>query len=294
MEPRKLANTCLSLLAATLLASAVGSSTAQPVTQRGAMAPAAVVGGPAKPPEYKIGGTLTTPVADREAGLPRETLPGAKFVTLAEWTRMREIPRTGLYIVDSANVPNGLAEDLRTAGYRLSPDGVLRDAKDQPKALFIVSRLYQGGLTKRGALDSGFTKFARAALGMVITPAHAGNPLWFACWSHSFWLEYSNGFCRWQKLHSVGDAFGHNIHNTCSGQLPHTKITSIEVRASIGGINAGKTCKNASSCSTQAEWDIGCFWPAYGSSSLTNFASLIDKDPAHGNPRGEASVSWFH
>ncbi|MEI9992149.1 MAG: hypothetical protein WDM86_19185 [Rhizomicrobium sp.] len=241
-----------------------------------------------------MGGTLTAPVPARESGIPREKLPGAKFVTLEQWTRMREIPRTGLYIVDSENVPNGLPEDLRDAGFRLAPDGLLRDAKGQLKALFVVARLYQGGIGKQGALGRGFEKFAQAALGMVVTPAHAGNPFRFACWSHAFWLEYSNGFCRWQKLHSVADAFGPNIGGTCSGQLPHTKITSIEVRASIGGINAGQTCANASSCSTQAEWDIGCFWPAYGSSSLTNFASLVDHDPAHGNPRGEASVSWFH
>jgi len=293
MAPHKLARTCLGLFASALLATAAGSSVAQPVGETGAMAPAAAAGRPAGPPVYKVGGTLATPVPDREAGLPRESLPGAKFVTLAEWTKMRDIPRTGLYIVDSLNVPNGLPEDLRTAGFRLSPDGLLRDAKGKLKALFIVSHLYQGGL-KQGSLDSRFAKFAEAAMGAVITPAQAGNPFRFACWSHAFWLEYSDGFCRWQDLHSVADAFGPNINNTCSGPLPHTHITSIEVRASINGINAANTCTNATTCSTMAEWNIGCFWPAYGSASLSNFASLVDHDPAHGNPRGEASASWFH
>ncbi len=293
MTSKTFASRFLYLLASALLASAAaGPSPAQMVAAPGAMM-AKPQGGPAHRPEYKVGGTLATQVPAREAGLPRDTLPGAKFISLGQWYEMREIPRTGLYLVDSENVPNGLAENLRKAGFRLSSDGLLRDAKGKLKALFIVSNLYQGNL-KQGARDSGLRKFAQAALGTVLTPAQAGNPFRFACWSHSFWLEYSDGFCRWQDLHSVADAFGPNIHNTCSGQLPHTNITSIEVRASIGGINAGHTCHNASSCSTEADWDIGCFWPAYGSASLSNFASLVDHDPAHGNPRGEASVTWFH
>ena len=245
-------------------------------------------------PEVKLNSATAHEVSASETGLARDTLPGAKFITTDEWYAMKDIPKTGLYIVDRENVPNGLAQELKAQGFRLSRDGTLTDAKGRQRAAFVGGQMFASGYRRQGSLLERIQDLARES---VIPSAHAGNPYWFACWSTHYMAVYDNGFCRSQTLTVWDDAWGPNSKGTCSGSLPHTNITNLQVRANISNADNGGSehiCKNANHCSTTTEWDIGCWWPAYGSTELSAFWSGTDKDTAHGNPSHQASKEWFH
>jgi len=229
----------------------------------------------------------------KEAGLPLSALPGAKFISSDEWQKMREIPKTGLFIVDADYVPANLPDALKEDGYSLDKNGTVVDRERKPRAIFILPQTYE--LSGKQSDRQGWLGRLRSFAGGFIGEARAGNPYWFACYSAQAWLVYSNGFCRYQDLKTKGWAWGPHAGGGCAWPLPATNISSIEVWAWIHGADfQDRTCANCSSKGVTATWNIGCFWPAYGSSSFENYANLHDNDPAHGNPRADAYWSWGH
>ncbi len=242
-----------------------------------------------------IRGTEARRLTGEQAGLPRSVLPGAKFITSDEWAKMREIPKTGLFFVDADYVPGNLEQALKQEGFSVEQGGaVLLDRERKPKAMFILPQTYElsgrpGG--RQGLLERAGKMASRALVG----EAQAGSPYWFACYSAQAWLVYDNGFCRYQDLYTQGWAYGPKAGGGCGWPVPATRISSIETWAWILGIDfQDRSCTNCSTQSVKAHWGIGCFWPAYGSSSFENYANLRDNDPAHGNPRADAFWSWGH
>jgi hypothetical protein len=56
---------------------------------------------------------------------------------------LREIPETGLFIVDADYIPLTLMEELKRDGYRLYPSGVLRDAKGERATMFVRPETFE-------------------------------------------------------------------------------------------------------------------------------------------------------
>jgi len=245
-----------------------------------------------------IRGTQARRLSGKEAGLARDAVPGVHFVSSEEWSRMREIPKTGLFIVDADFIPGNLEATLKERGFRLEKNGDLFDSEGKPKAIFILPLAYELA-TKPGGGRQGWLErlqhFAHNAASGVIGEAHAGSPYYFACYGASAWLVYSNGFCRWQNLWTQGWAYGPKAGGGCGWPVPATNISSIQTWAWIHGVDFEfRSCNNCSTKNVMANWSIGCFWPAYGSVSFENYANLQDNDPSHGNPRADAYWSWSH
>ena len=240
-----------------------------------------------------VRGTDAKRLTGEAAGLPRTAIPGARFISSDEWQKMREIPKTGLFIVDADYIPGNLPEELKSEGFRIDGNGNVVDAKNTPRAIFILPQTYE--LSGKGSGRQGSLDGSRSFAGGIIGTAQAGNPYWFACYSAQAWLVYSNGFCRYQDLKTKGWAYGPKAGGGCGWPVPATNISSIEVWAWIKS-HAFKSasCGNCSSKGVTASWDIGCFWPAYGSTFFENYANLQDNDPAHGNPRADAYWVWGH
>jgi len=216
------------------------------------------------------GGKLIT-LKDSEMGLPRNALPGAKFITYAQWKDMKEIPKTGLYLVNMTSVPRELPGRLKTEGFTLKQDGTLLDASGKPVAVFTSTQYYQVqadnkvGANPRG-LRSSSNSFA----------ASPGSPYAFRCVAASGWNVYDGGFCRDYVARTYADAYGFDERGGCSRLSPHTRIESIETRAEIRGRRDLDTCRDCINASSRARWDIGCWWPAHGGASSFHFVNLFD------------------
>lgn len=244
---------------------------------------------PTKDLQAGVRGSVGRKLTGREAGLPLSDFPGAKSISSAEWKQMREIPKTGLYIVDADYVPGNFRQSLKQEGYSYGANGEIKDRKGNSKAIFILPQTYEMKGQRQGFLE----KVQKYAGDAIVGEAKAGNPYWFACYSADAWLVYSNGFCRYWDLKTKGWAYGPKAGGGCGWPVPATKISTIQVWAWIHG-HAFKSasCANCSSKGVTASWDIGCFWPAYGGATLENYANLQDNDPAHGNPRADAYWVW--
>ena len=241
-----------------------------------------------------IRGTPARRLSGKEAGLPRDAIPGVHFISSAEWSRMKEVPKTGLFIVDADFIPGNLNETLKERGFRLERNGELFDNSGKQKAIFILPLAYELSTKpgRQGWLEQ-LKNYAQNAWRRVIGEAHAGSPYYFACYSASAWLVYSDGFCRWQNLWTQGWAYGPKAGGGCGWPVPATNISSIQTWAWIHGVDfESSSCSNCSTKSVMANWSIGCFWPAYGGAFFENYANLRDNDPAHGNPRADAYWSW--
>lgn len=291
------ASLCVGLAHFTLAADPPKGPSPQPGAAAGSEVPAGATLPPDRVKPVKglqmgVRGTVGRKLTGREAGLPLSDVPGAKSITSADWAKMRKIPKTGLFIVDADYVPGDFRESLKEEGYTMDAKGKIKDREGRSKAIFILPQTYEMKGQRQGWLD----RFKKQASSAIVSEAKAGNPYHFACYSASAWLVYSNGFCRYWDLKTKGWAYGPKAGGGCGWPVPATNISSIEVWAWIHGkAFRSASCSNCSSKGVTATWDIGCFWPAYGSGGLLeNYANLRDNDPAHGNPRADAHWVWSH
>ena len=214
--------------------------------------------------ELKIKGGKATPVKGRRAGHPLGKLPGAKSISFAQWRDMKDIPATGLFLVETDFVPYNLPARLKKEGLTLTKDGKLRDKKG-PVTLFVASEAFQAELNaKQSLLDK--------ASGLFMGTAHAASPYPFSRFTWSMWWRYRGGFCRDYRAWTVAEAWGPEQ----DGARPHTRIEYMETRAEIGSRRDRDSCSNCDEESSYARWDIGCWWPAHGGASGWHYANWKD------------------
>jgi hypothetical protein len=230
----------------------------------------------------------------REAGKAISSLPGAKAVTPQQLKAMKEIPKTGLYLLDLDHVPAGLEEDLKRNGYVLSQDGTLTK-NGEPILLVVIGETYQ---VKRAARKSAgladwatrtFLQALRLSGPLEAEEAQAASPFPWACSTWYAKWEYHGGFCRDYHAWTDAYAWGANANGGCASPRPLTRIQYIATYAEIGSHSGFDYRFDSDQSHTSAEWDIGCFWPAHGTAVGFHYAYWQD---------GTASLyrtwSWAH
>jgi hypothetical protein len=227
-------------------------------------------------------GAQVREVHGRAAGKPISAMKGAKPLTRGAWKAMKDIPKTGLFLVDLDFIPPGLQEDLKKNGYRLSPDGTL--TKDgNPVALFVHGQDFQVKPEKDVGKPAGKGNDAQAeltdwpgrslwqlvdfALSLLASDAEAASPFPWRCASWYFKWEYNGGFCRNYKAWSNAYAWGPGSDGSCANPKPLTHIEYISTYVSVAGHTDWDYHYNADQSHSYAKWNIGCFWPAHGGAS---------------------------
>lgn len=227
----------------------------------------------------------------REAGKPISAMPGAKAISRDAWGKMKEIPKTGLYLVDLDHVPPGLEEDLKQNGYHLAADGTLTQ-EGNPVALFVHGETFhvkpekdagppsgQGGGALAGLADwTGrvLSQLAKTAGDLLASEAEAAAPFPWACGSWYFSWQYNGGFCRDYKAWSNAYAWGPGADGACADPKPLTRIEYISTYVDVAGRTDWDYYYYADQSHSYARWDIGCFWPAHGSGSGYHYAYWRD------------------
>lgn len=231
--------------------------------------------------DVKVEGSAATLVPATEARLPKDALPGVKFISSEQFKQTKGPSESGVFIVDETTIPKNLQENLKAEGYRLQPDGKAVDAKGTPVAIFVRSMTYKiDPKQKQGALPGGLGRLAGAVGDLVISPAKAGTPFPFRCFTADLFAVFDlSGFCRWQRVHTMVEANGALSDGTCGAARPPTAITSVSVRAGFLPRNiATRTCTNCSRASTSREVGFGCFWPAIGGTpTMRHQGNLFDR-----------------
>jgi hypothetical protein len=221
-------------------------------------------------------GVESKKLAGKEAGKPISSMRGAKTISRRELTAMKQIPKTGLYLLDLDHVPPGLEEDLKKNGYQLAENGTLTQ-NGKPVALFIYGETYHIGPAKAANwYDKTLTRIARAGDQAFGNEAQAATPFPWACWSWYWKWQYDGGFCRDYKVWTDAYAWGPGPGGTCSDPKPLTHIDYISTYAAVGGHTGWDYHYGADQSHAYAEWDIGCFWPAFGTPSGFHYAYWRD------------------
>ena len=230
--------------------------------------------------ELKVKGGRARRVSDKRGGHPLGKLPGVKKITTPAWGKMKQVPKTGLYLVDTEFVPWGLERQLKEEGFVLRKDGTLLDAKGQKTTLFIKAEVFEVEADKVSFTDPQMRDILSSALeGEPL----AANPYPFSMFSWSMWWHYRGGFCRDYRAWTVAEAWGPEQ----GGSRPHTRIQYIETRVDMGRFHDRDSCSNCDEQKSYVRWDIGCFWPAHGGTSGFHYANWKD-----GNFSATRTWSW--
>jgi hypothetical protein len=213
-------------------------------------------------------------------------MPGVRSVSYEQWHAMAEIPKAGLFLVDTDHIPLGLADFLKSEKLILERDGRLHDEKGQPVALFLKSETFsvKGKRAEAEPLKPLRLLFDRT-LALLETQVYAANPYPFASFSWRMWWRYHGGFCRDYRAGTSAEAWG----PAQGGASPHTRIEYIETRVDMAGRHDRDSCRNCDQQGSSVTWDIGCFWPAHGRASGSHYANW--KDGAFSATR---TWSWSH
>lgn len=273
----------------------------------------------------RVEGGRAVEVSGADAGYAFAAFPGVKRITRSALSSMRDIPKTGLFIVDADYVPVTLMEDLKADGYELREDGALVDAEGELATMFVRpetfkvmqtsigpdQRFFQepsppsqpddrGGIGKQGSLSpmpdmleqpiwSRLEDLLNGIGDTLISPAHAASPFPFTCFSWYWRWKYNGGFCRDYRAWTDAYSWGPGPGGGCSGPLPHTNITYIRAYARAAGDVDDKYCYNCDQRHASAKYKIGCFWPAHGNGSGYHFIHMVD-----GTIQVVRSHSWAH
>jgi hypothetical protein len=248
-----------------------------------------------------------------EAGYSFATFPGIKRVSSEELARMREIPETGLFIVDAPYVPFELLDDLRRQNYELQDDGTLLDENGDRKTMFVRPQTFEiiprtigpthrelqrprppsqegdddasGDRTEidrimspkpRASADGLLHRLTSWLIDGLIPSAHAASPFPFKCVTWYAKWEYDGGFCRHYRAWTGAYAWGPGITGGCSGIKPLTNIQYITAYAHAAGKTGQDYCYNCNQEHAYAHRKIGCFWPAHGKGSGYHYVYLVD------------------
>ncbi len=262
----------------------------------------------------KSKGMTVRKLRGRAAGKPLSSMPGAKAITRGRWAQMKEIPKTGLYLVDMDFVPPGLEQDLKQNGYRLAKDGTLTK-NGNPVALFVHGETFHVKPEKPGGGGGGgaflqidplkqpvrfaqglaeqvgntLARLVNAAGSLVIDEARAASPFPWRCGTWYFKWEYNGGFCRDYRAWSHAYAWGPGSDGVCANPKPLTRIEYISTYAKAGSKTDWDYHYNADQSHSYAKHDIGCFWPAHGGASGYHYAYWRD-----GGAWMYRTWSWAH
>lgn len=201
-------------------------------------------------------GAISVALKGEKAGLPLSALPGVKTMTTQELTELKEAPPSGLYLLDTDFVPQELAEELKTAGFRLHKDGTL-DSAGVKISLFVQSEVFL--LRRRQQSNSEQVEESMNSRAF---------PLPWAAYSYSFWWRYNGGFCRDYHAHTRAYAYGPRAGDV----WPRTNIALIQTNVR----NDTDVCFNCFEEGSDWSWDIGCFWPAHGGASGSHYMYMYD------------------
>ena len=214
-----------------------------------------------------VKGTGVTLTPATVAGLPKGSVQGMKFTTTEQMKKTKGPTEVGVFMVDSESIPKNLQANLKEAGYQLQADGKAVDAKGNPIAVFVSSQTYRvDPKQKSGELPNMLQRFGQAIWNFAVTPAKAGNPYPFRCYTINLYAVYDlGGFCRWQRVHTFAEADGALADGTCGVARPETRISSISVRAGfLPSSISRRSCPNCSRASVSRQVGYGCLWPAIG------------------------------
>lgn len=232
--------------------------------------------------KHKVVGGDVVLLKGEQAGLPLEALPGLKTITFKQWLSMKDIPETGLYLVDTDFIPQGLPERLKEEGLSLHQDGTL-DSVGVNIALFIQSQVYQI-VEKKSSLNT-LPGVLEKLVSTFIKPAAAATPYPFSSYSWQMWWKYQGGFCRNYKAKTIAEAWG----PLQEGTRPHTRIEYIETRVEVGGKKDRDSCFGCDEQSSYTRLELGCFWPAHGKASGWHYANWKE-----GSFSATITWSWRH
>jgi hypothetical protein len=208
-------------------------------------------------------------VSGREAGLPLDSLPGAKAIPFGESKKMDvQKQRTGLFLVGIDFVPRELAAILDSKGLTLHKDGSLIDRNGDPAVTLVTSELYHV---------------------KVQTPKKSppelkpdAEPFPFTCYSFNAWATYHQtglfGNHRWFDTGTTPTAYGPDGSGGCSNESPHTRIDYMQAIAAVGWPGNFQQGWDTDQISAYDVWDVGYGWPAFGYPTTTNSAIWADGD----------------
>jgi hypothetical protein len=228
--------------------------------------------------EHRVVGGHVVLLKGEQAGLPLDALPGVKTITFEQWLSMENVPETGLYLVDTDFIPQGLPERLKEEGLSLHQDGTL-DSAGLKIALFIQGQVYQI-MENQSSLNT-LPGLLKKLVSIFIEPAVAADPYPFSYYSWYMWWRFRGGFCRDFRAKTIAEAWG----PLQEGTRPHTRIEYIETRAQIGSIRDRDSCFDCDEQSSYVKLDIGCFWPAQEQTNGWHYANWKEG-------RFSANITW--
>jgi hypothetical protein len=213
------------------------------------------------------GGGVVKKVSGKEAGLPLDSLPGAKAIQFGESKKMDvQKQRTGLFLVGIDFVPRELAAILDSKGLTLNKDGSLVDRNGDPAVTFVTSENYHVQVETPKVFPDKLSPEAR--------------PFPWACWSWAWWATYHQtgvfGNHRWFDTGTSAVAYGADSRGGCGNGKPHTHIDYMQAIAAVNWPGNFQQGWDTDQISAYDEWDVGYGWPAFGVPTTTNSVILAD------------------
>ncbi len=233
-------------------------------------------------PKDSTTGTTVERLSGPKLGVPRDKLPGVKFMKAGESAQL-DMSRhaSGLYVVGVDFVPADLPRAMKAFGYTLRPDGKLLDRNREPIVALVTSEVYligkPGEPAKTGEAGPSRSFDLFATLSDLLVPrVEAASPFPWRCYSFTPWAVYHGGFHRWYDARTWASAYGADGSGGCSWASPLTNINYIQTRAAVGWPGNEDHCFGCNSEYSRDIWDVGYFWPAHGVPTTTHSGVWAD------------------
>jgi hypothetical protein len=230
------------------------------------------------PRDGVIYGGSVKKVTGKNAGLPLESLRGAKAIPLSGSSEIDvKKQRSGLFLVGIDFVPIELAELLKSKGLTLHDDGSLVDRDDKPAVGFVTSEMYHVQLPEVSGGD--------------LKPL--ARPFPFTCFSFTPSAFYhETGFLgnhRWYDANTLVVAYGPDASGGCSNASPHTRIDYLQAIAAVNLPGNFQQAWDSDQLSAYDVWDVGYGWPAHGVPTTTHSGIWADGNFSMSRT---ANLSW--
>lgn len=200
----------------------------------------------------KIEGGEAVVLKGVKAGLPISSVRGAQRITLRQMSRMKAVPKPGVYLVDTDFIPHDMREDLAKDDLVITDDGSVRDKAGRPVTLFVQSEVLQVKRRKGGWYSP--SNIGQSFAGLFVNEAHAASPYPFDRYSWRGYYWFADSCWHNLKVRTIAEAWG---PVQSSGSRPHTKIQSIETRSSADQTAKFNTCSNCDYQTSLAVADVG-------------------------------------
>jgi hypothetical protein len=229
------------------------------------------------PVNLSIKGAEVRQLKGIEAGRPLSVLPGVKTITREELQVQKDVPKTGLFLVDLDHIPRGLEKGLKDLGLRLKADGSLFNRKGKPATLFIrggaLAIAPQRKSESQGVRSGGFSLQK-----WLISEAQAASPVPWRClwwWSYAR-IDTDSSFSQTCTAYVSGtqaETGGLDPAGGCGDDAPYTKIQFLRVQTrttSPEWHNANRYCYNCDKRKAEAAI-TRCHSNFFGSATAASF-----------------------